>query len=318
MQGLTFIKSIVFAVLLLVVGQVMAQQGQTLRIVKGKKVTLRADSEHALSYIWFYNGDPMTGQHDSRIVVTEGGVYTVIALGDGCNSDISDPVEIIVDPLAEEIQVDIEIRNLPDRQQAIVSQEFNFQLLVLNNSEVAAEDVLVTFRLPKSLTYLGIAFDESADVSFDANKNELTWKIPKLEGKESVFQWIRVKGTLSGEAITTARVSSRQEDSNWANNESQAAVDIIALFIPNVITPNGDGKNDTFRIVGLESFMTKKLRIFNRFGNEVYRSDDYQNDWAGNGLNEGTYFYYLEIVDWTDKTHQVKGYVLLARNITYY
>jgi gliding motility-associated-like protein len=316
MQGLSFIRrSIVFVVLLLAFGQVSAQQGQTLRIVKGKKVTLRADADHALSYIWFINGEAINGQHEQRIIVTEGGVYTVIALGDGCNSDMSDPVEIIVDPFAEEVEVDLEIRNLPDRDQAMVAQEFNFQLLVLNNSSIAADEVVVTFVLPTSLTYLGLGSGEAADVNYNAVKNELTWKIPKLEAGESMSQWIRVRGEVSGQVMTTARVSSAQTDHNLANNEAQAAVDIITLFVPNVFTPNGDGVNDTFEIIGIETFKTKKLYVFNRLGNEVYRSEDYQNDWTGNGLNEGTYFYYLELTDWTGKVHQDKGYVLLVRRI---
>ncbi|HMR19390.1 MAG TPA: gliding motility-associated C-terminal domain-containing protein [Sphingobacterium sp.] len=303
--------------LLLAIGQVAAQQGQTLRIVKGKKVTLRADAEQALSYIWFHNGIAVAGLHDSRIVVTEGGVYTVLALGDGCDSELSDPVEIIVDPEAEDVQVDIEIRNLPDRQQAMVSQEFNFQLLALNNSDIHADEVVVTFNLPKQLVYLGVAFDGNGDMEHNAEKNELTWKIPKLNANESISRWIRVQGDRSGEAITIARVSSRQRDRNLVNNEARATVEIVTLFVPNVITPNGDGRNDTFKIAGLESFMSKKLLVFNRFGNEVYRSEDYQNDWNGEGLNEGTYFYYLELVDWTGNVHHDRGYVLLARDINY-
>jgi gliding motility-associated-like protein len=228
---------------------------------------------------------------------------------------MSDPVEIIVDPFAEEVEVDLEIRNLPDRDQAMVSQEFNFQLLVLNNSSIAADEVVVTFVLPTSLTYLGLGSGEAADVNYNAVKNELTWKIPKLEAGESMSQWIRVRGEVSGQVMTTARVSSAQTDHNLANNEAQAAVDIITLFVPNVFTPNGDGVNDTFEIIGIETFKTKKLYVFNRLGNEVYRSEDYQNDWTGNGLNEGTYFYYLELTDWTGKVHQDKGYVLLVRRI---
>jgi gliding motility-associated-like protein len=165
------------------------------------------------------------------------------------------------------------------------------------------------------LTYLGLGSGEAADVNYNAVKNELTWKIPKLEAGESMSQWIRVRGEVSGQVMTTARVSSAQTDHNLANNEAQAAVDIITLFVPNVFTPNGDGVNDTFEIIGIETFKTKKLYVFNRLGNEVYRSEDYQNDWTGNGLNEGTYFYYLELTDWTGKVHQDKGYVLLVRRI---
>lgn len=317
MQGPFFIRSIVFAVLLLVVGQVVAQQGQTLRIVKGKKVTLRAYTEHALSYIWFRNGESINGEHEPRIVVMEGGIYTVMALGEVCNSDLSDPIEISVDPLAEEAQVDIEIRNLPDREKALVSQEFNFQLLVLNNGITAADQLLVTFKLPKQLVYLGGLHREDVDLVYNAAKRELTWELTRLEAKESASRWIRVRGDFSGEALTIARVSSKQQDTDITNNEHETAVDIITFFVPNVITPNGDGKNDTFEIVGLELFKRHKLVVFNRFGNEVFKSINYRNDWAGENLNEGTYFYYLEIEDYTGTVHRDKGYILLVREIVY-
>src|SRR5690606_22441665 len=155
MQAWAFISSVAVVVLLFALEQAVAQQQQALRIVKGKKVTLRADAQHALSYMWLHNGESMNGEHESRIVVTEGGTYNVVALGEGCNSESSDPIEIIVDPLAEDVHVDLEIRNLPDRANALISQEFNYQLVVLNNSEVAADELLITFKLPRQLTYLG-------------------------------------------------------------------------------------------------------------------------------------------------------------------
>ncbi len=313
MQGLSFMRHIVFVVLWLVAGQAMAQQGQALRIVKGKKVTLRADAEHGLSYIWFRNGQPINGAHDQRIIVTEGGKYTVIALGEECHSDPSDFVEIIVDPLGEDVQVDLEIRNLPDRNRTIVSQEFNYQLLVLNNSSSTATDVTVTFVLPRQLKYLGVTNESAVDISYNARTNELSWRLPKLDGGEAASQWIRVQGQGTGQVITTAKVTGRQEDINLDNNTSQSTVEIVTLFVPNVFTPNDDGTNDTFAIEGLELFKSNKLIIFNRFGNEVFSAENYQNNWRGDGLLEGTYFYYLEIEDSTGAVYRDKGYVMLIR-----
>ena len=313
MQSLSFIRYIAFVVLLLAIRQVAAQQGQALHIVKGKKVTLRADTEHALSYIWFRDGQPINGAHDQRIIVTEGGRYTVIALGEECYSDLSESVEIIVDPLGEDVQVDLEIRNLPDRNRMIVSQEFNYQLLVLNNSSSTATDVIVTFVLPRQLKYLGLGDKNVSDISYNARTHELSWRLPKLDAGESASQWIRVEGQGSGQAITTAEVKSGQADINPEDNIAQSTVEIVTLFVPNVFTPNGDGKNDTFEIAGLDLFKANKLIIFNRFGNEVFRAENYQNNWRGDGLLEGTYFYYLEIEDWTGTVHRDRGYVLLMR-----
>lgn len=65
----------------------------------------------------------------------------------------------------------------------------------------------------------------------------------------------------------------------------------IALTIPNVITPNGDGYNDFFVITGIEQCDQSRLLIRNRSGAVVFQTIHYQNNWGADGLPEGTYFY---------------------------
>lgn len=60
------------------------------------------------------------------------------------------------------------------------------------------------------------------------------------------------------------------------------------LEVPNVITPNGDGKNDVLDL-GQRGL---KLEIFNRWGKPVHQADDYANAW-GPGVAVGTYYYLL-------------------------
>jgi len=86
----------------------------------------------------------------------------------------------------------------------------------------------------------------------------------------------------------------------------------IDLFIPNTFTPNGDGKNDTFKIIGRESFDSIDLLIFNRWGNEVYKNRNYMDEWDGSGLNEGTYYYLIVLKKGADQTTR-KGWILLKR-----
>ncbi|MBI1287697.1 MAG: T9SS type B sorting domain-containing protein [Flavobacteriales bacterium] len=79
-------------------------------------------------------------------------------------------------------------------------------------------------------------------------------------------------------------------------------IDEIKLFIPSGFSPNGDGFNDTYEIVGLQKFPDHKLMIFNRWGDLVYEAAPYLNDWhgqtpnaklrlAGSEVVNGTYFY---------------------------
>lgn len=65
----------------------------------------------------------------------------------------------------------------------------------------------------------------------------------------------------------------------------------VALVIPNVITPNGDGSNDVFIIQGIEQTERNRLIIRNSSGNIVFQTVNYHNDWGAPNLPDGTYFY---------------------------
>ncbi|WP_349313711.1 Ig-like domain-containing protein [Chitinophaga sp. MM2321] len=85
-----------------------------------------------------------------------------------------------------------------------------------------------------------------------------------------------------------------------AGNISNEAIVRITVtedgfFIPNAITPNNDGINDRFVIPDLYKYPGSSLSIFNRWGNEVYYSGNYNNNWDGNGLGGGTYYYVLKL-----------------------
>jgi hypothetical protein len=68
------------------------------------------------------------------------------------------------------------------------------------------------------------------------------------------------------------------------------------IFIPNIFTPNNDAenKNEVFFIRNLPP-TGSKLVISNRWGNEIYSSNDYQNDWNAEGVSDGIYFYRLMV-----------------------
>jgi gliding motility-associated-like protein len=65
------------------------------------------------------------------------------------------------------------------------------------------------------------------------------------------------------------------------------------VFIPNVITPNGDGFNEFFKV--LNKTPNTQIVISNRWGIKVFESNDYQNDWFGEGLPDGVYFYSIKM-----------------------
>ena len=70
------------------------------------------------------------------------------------------------------------------------------------------------------------------------------------------------------------------------------------VVVSNGFSPNGDGTNDTWFIAGLNNFPEHELMVFNRWGNEVFATRNYQSDWGGTfdggDLADGVYFFVLE------------------------
>lgn len=89
---------------------------------------------------------------------------------------------------------------------------------------------------------------------------------------------------------------------NGCTVSSTFFIDVIdRVGITNLITPNGDGYNDTWKIFHIEKLLPCKVNIYNRSGVEVYSNSSYNNNWGGiyKGvpLPEGTYYYILKCND---------------------
>ena len=83
----------------------------------------------------------------------------------------------------------------------------------------------------------------------------------------------------------------------------------------NILTPNGDGKNDFWTIKDIGLYPKNNVNIFDKAGRLVYAKRGYSNDWDGtfNGapLAEGTYYY---VVDLGPDLPKFKGYISILRN----
>lgn len=86
------------------------------------------------------------------------------------------------------------------------------------------------------------------------------------------------------------------------------------ITVPNTFSPNGDGRNDYWDIDALITYPQSLMLVFDRYGQQVFRSIGYANPWDGkyNGqpLPAGTYYYVLDLKNDTPK---ISGWVLLVR-----
>ena len=95
--------------------------------------------------------------------------------------------------------------------------------------------------------------------------------------------------TIASPGIYTLRISNQCE-----TVEDMVAIDLVEpdnIFVPNVITPNGDKHNEYFLID--DQLLNSTLKVYNRYGKIIYESDRYQNDWNAAGVSSGVYYYSL-------------------------
>lgn len=87
------------------------------------------------------------------------------------------------------------------------------------------------------------------------------------------------------------------------------------IVASNVLTPDGNGKNDFWVIQNVETFSTVNVRVYDRYGTLVFQDEAYDNDWGGTDGNDilpdGTYYYFITF---SDAPTQYSGALTILRN----
>jgi len=137
-----------------------------------------------------------------------------------------------------------------------------------------------------------------------------------IQGKEGSLHYHPMRSRAGSE-----RILYRICDSCQQCDSAMVTITITdpPLFLPQGISPNGDGLNDLFVIRGLSAYPKSSLTIFSRDGLIHFFSEDYQNDWDGSGtiqnqyhqvLPSGTYYYLFRP---GGSTRVIKGFVYLMK-----
>ncbi|GAA3956952.1 gliding motility-associated C-terminal domain-containing protein [Mucilaginibacter dorajii] len=89
---------------------------------------------------------------------------------------------------------------------------------------------------------------------------------------------------------------------------------VKGIMIPNTFSPNGDGINDTWSIKNLETYTNCSVKIYTRYGQQVFKSSGYYKPWDGtnNGaaMPFGTYYY---VINLNNGDSLLSGYVTILR-----
>jgi gliding motility-associated-like protein len=123
------------------------------------------------------------------------------------------------------------------------------------------------------------------------------------------------QGNSTAATVTvTVKSNGIDTDNDGIDDSCDDSADPTYVKIPEAFTPNGNHINDYFVVGNITAYAERSIEVFNRYGNRVYESKNYNNDWDGtrsdNGqkLADGTYYYVL-ILNGEVK----KGYVYINR-----
>jgi len=184
----------------------------------------------------------------------------------------------------------------------------------LTLSDSTAVNVTYLFTVSTSLCTNGTIFPVVLTVgSLDVNAgNDVTVSsgtLVNLNGTGGVsFSWSPVSGldnpnipNPSVTPVSTITYVLTSTDGNSCVGTDSVTITVLKeqnLIISSVMTPNADGKNDTWIIVNIEDYPNTEVIVVNNQGQQVYTSSSYDSSWDGtfNGkpLPDATYYYFLK------------------------
>jgi gliding motility-associated-like protein len=104
------------------------------------------------------------------------------------------------------------------------------------------------------------------------------------------------------DTVDNCPISSNSDQADRDRDGKGDVCDTVEINVSQAITPNGDGVNDTWVIYNLSNYPGTIVRVFNRWGKEVFYSNDYQNNWTGHYKDNseklptsGSYFYQIDL-----------------------
>lgn len=168
-----------------------------------------------------------------------------------------------------------------------------------------------------STASLTITVNDSPDFTISEGCNGINYTLSAVQSNASnpLYAWFDPAGTQIGTGssvvISTPGMYELVITQGGCSKRESINVLFAACAIQKGISANNDGLNDYF---DLEAYNVTQLKIFNRYGTNVYSKANYQNEWygqsdSGNELPDGTYYYVIDFADLKAKT----GWIYINR-----
>lgn len=287
-----------------------------------------------LSYHWAANNETLGVNQTLSTSVSSPTVITV-TVTDQCGNQSYDAINVSLNPsnMTVELTAD-DLDVCPDELvtlTAVATEFIDGVTYTWNVSGVSGSEIQVSS--PTTVTYTVTATDACAFTATDSYEM-VVWIETPLEVPGPNYELCT--GSYSGNIINGGVLPysyaydptviilenelfySNQVDveteitvTDHCQNTATFNVNIVScdVFIPNIFTPNNDEANSRFEIRGIDGFPGSSLFVYNRWGNKIFESANYRNEWSGKDQEEGTYYYVFKRSDGKDYS----GYVQLTK-----
>lgn len=296
--------------------------GKDTSICIGNSVLLNAYNPNA-TYLW------QNGNTTPSITVSQTGFYYVLVSIDGCNA--SDTIHVTMNTLppldlgidtaiceGETITLDASCpgctyvwQDNSTNPTYTVTQEANYSVTVTRLGCSSSDQIYVD-QIPLPIVNLGndtvICPGESVTLLAFKPNASYVWQDqstkPNFIANQVGNYWVEV---------TVGQCTGRDELYVGPSTKCECP-----LFVPNAFSPNNDGKNDEFKLMGANHVILTKFSIYNRWGQEVFSTQSTEDSWNGNfkgaEAEMGTYFYLVQYqCNYNGKDITLTGDVILIR-----
>ncbi|HEX8547497.1 MAG TPA: gliding motility-associated C-terminal domain-containing protein, partial [Cytophagaceae bacterium] len=183
-----------------------------------------------------------------------------------------------------------------------------------------ATDSVRVFSNPIRLTIPAATISEGPSTSADDYRIVISidggfapWKVTLTNGQQDSTYTLSFPLETVSVKFQGSVVIKKFTDGQGREGISEGIVTLSdALTFYKGFSPNGDNENETFVVKNILRYPNNTLYIYNREGAKLFEKANYDNSWDGDGLPDGTYFYFLSYTE-LGKTKKSTGYVEIRR-----
>ncbi|CAN5529915.1 hypothetical protein BH11BAC2_BH11BAC2_01140 [soil metagenome] len=331
----------------------MVSAGGTTSFCQGNNVVL--SSAFSTGNQWLYNGIPIPGATAQQFTAYDSGYYTVgVWLNN--NWLYSDSIVVTVFPSPQLATVnDTSIcsgSTIQLQAQLMSGVTFHWYDQDLGGTLLANGNVYTTPALINSTTYyvetqntngcvsvgrvaVNVIVTSSPTANFtqtvQPQSGQYISTFNNITSNADTYFWIFGDTSIAGNTSTDPNPSYAYPavgdypviliaiNSNGCVDTLLRTISVNAnnpTFLPTTFTPNGDGKNDVFRVRG-DNVYLQEMMIYDQWGTLIYRTDASKPNWdgtiAGKHVQNGTYVYRIRITDKDNTSKELTGSVTVIK-----